>query len=72
MRGAFAALGPIFLKTEAEGAATQCYVAAHPDVASVSGLYFADFNLKKPAAIAQDKALAEKLWDKSEELAARF
>ena len=50
------------LKTIPQGAATQCYVATHPDNSAVSGKYFADCALKKPAAVAFDADQAEALW----------
>jgi len=57
-----------FERTVAQGAATQCYVAANPGVATTSGEYFADCNIAKPAAHGRDAALAEKLWQVSMEL----
>jgi NAD(P)-dependent dehydrogenase (short-subunit alcohol dehydrogenase family) len=59
------AVSPIFLKTVAEGAATQCYVATHPSLDAVNGEYFADCNVAKPSALARDRALAARLWDES-------
>ena len=59
---------PLVLKSIPEGAATQCYLAAHPGVAEVSGKYFADSNESRPSAHARDDALAEKLWDVSERI----
>jgi NAD(P)-dependent dehydrogenase (short-subunit alcohol dehydrogenase family) len=64
--------GPFGLKTIAQGAATECYLAAHPDVAATSGEYFADCNPAEPSRLAQNEALAEKLWTVSEELAVRL
>jgi WW domain-containing oxidoreductase len=61
----------LVLKTIAQGAATQCYVAAHPAVAAVSGQYFADCNIAKPRADAEDPALAKRLWEISEQIAAK-
>ena len=57
------------MKTPAQGAATQVYVATDPSLADVSGYYFSDCNpeeLKGP--YATDQALAERLWDVSEEI----
>lgn len=59
------AVSPIFLKTVAQGAATQCYMATHPSLATVSGEYFADCNVAKPSALAGDRALAARLWEES-------
>ena len=61
---------PLTLKTVAQGAATQCYVAANPGAAAISGAYFADCNVAKPRHDADDAALAKKLWDRTEEIVA--
>jgi WW domain-containing oxidoreductase len=71
-RLAMAIAGPLLLKTVPQGAATQCYVAVNPAVASVSGAYFADCNLKPPRPAADDPVLARRLWEVSEAIAARF
>lgn len=63
----FAAIGG---KSIPQGAATECYVAAHPAAASISGAYFADCNVAKPRADANDPALATKLWEVSEKIVA--
>jgi NAD(P)-dependent dehydrogenase (short-subunit alcohol dehydrogenase family) len=60
----------LFLKTIPQGAATQCYVAANPAALSGSGEYWADGNIAKPRAEANDAALAAKLWDVSEKIVA--
>jgi NAD(P)-dependent dehydrogenase (short-subunit alcohol dehydrogenase family) len=60
----------LFLKTIPQGAATQCYVAANPKAASVSGEYWADSNIAKARAEASDPALAAKLWEVSEKIVA--
>jgi WW domain-containing oxidoreductase len=60
----------LFLKTIPQGAATQCYVAANPKAASVSGEYWADSNIAKSRAEASDPALAAKLWEVSEKIVA--
>ncbi|XP_077224234.1 short-chain dehydrogenase TIC 32, chloroplastic-like [Tasmannia lanceolata] len=52
-----------FFKTVPQGAATQCYVALHPQVQGVSGKYFRDCNIAKLQAQATDADLAKKLWD---------
>ena len=56
------------LKTVQQGAATQCYVAVHPEISGISGKYFSDCQIKAPAAAALDEAQAEALWRVSEEL----
>lgn len=60
----------LVLKTIPQGAATHCYVATHPTLAGVSGQYFADCNIAKPRADAEDPSLAARLWDVSEKIAA--
>jgi NAD(P)-dependent dehydrogenase (short-subunit alcohol dehydrogenase family) len=59
------------LKTPAQGAATQVYVATSLDLTDVSGVFFADCN---PVAIdhphfLEDKGLAEELWNVAEKMA---
>jgi len=71
-RWAMAVAAPIALKSVAEGAATQCYVATRPELALVTGEYFADCNVAQPSARAQDSALAERLWEESERIALRL
>ena len=56
------------LKSIPQGAATQCYVATNPALAAVSGQYFADCNIAKPRADAEDRAIANRLWDVSEKI----
>jgi hypothetical protein len=63
----FDTVGPYFMKTPAQGAATQVYVATHPDVAGVSGAYFEDCNpvIVSGNSYLHDEDLAKKLWDVS-------
>ena len=60
---------PLLLKTIAEGAATQCFVAAHPSCAAVNGQYLADSNLAHPSKLGENADLAKRLWERSEEIA---
>jgi WW domain-containing oxidoreductase len=62
--------GPLALKSVAEGAATEVYAATRPELAGVSGEYFADCNLAQPRPDANDPALARRLWEVSEEIVA--
>jgi WW domain-containing oxidoreductase len=57
-------------KTVPEGAATSCYVAVNPKAEGVSGEYFSDCNIARPRADADDPALAARLWELSETIAA--
>ncbi len=63
-------VAPLFLKSTAQGAATEVYVAVSPKVASVSGMYFADCNEKKNRRDADDPEMAARLWAESEKIAA--
>jgi WW domain-containing oxidoreductase len=71
-RFGMAIAAPIGFKSIAEGAATQVYVATRPELAGVSGEYFADCNIATPTAQARDAALAERLWAESEQIVARL
>ncbi len=59
-------------KNVGQGAATQCYVAVHPDNADVSGEYFSDCKVAKSTALGRNELLAAELWEKTEELAACY
>jgi len=61
-------LVPLFAKSVAEGAATSVYLASSPEVAGVSGQYFANCRAVKSAPQSYDHAAAERLWAISEEL----
>lgn len=63
---------PILLKTPAQGAATQCYLATSPAVAKVTGAYYADCNPSETTPLGRDMALAARLWEASESLVARI
>jgi WW domain-containing oxidoreductase len=63
---------PLILKTPAQGAATQCYLATSPAVAQVTGAYYADCNPSETTPIAGDMTLAARLWQESEALVARI
>ena len=67
---AMAIAAPLVLKSVAEGAATQCYVATHPNMEGVSGKYLADCNESRPGHHGRDPAMAEKLWEASERIVA--
>jgi len=53
-------------KSIAQGASTQCFVATHPGLASVSGAYFSDCTQKAPLDAALDDELADALWSWTE------
>ena len=62
----------VAMKNMEQGAATQCYVATHPSLASVSGEYFADCNIEKASRHARNEAMAERLWQVTEEIVAKL
>jgi NAD(P)-dependent dehydrogenase (short-subunit alcohol dehydrogenase family) len=68
----FGLFGPLGLKSVSQGAATEVYVATSPATATVSGAYFANCNLAKSRADADDAVLAKKLWDVSERIVAEL
>jgi WW domain-containing oxidoreductase len=56
------------MKSPEQGAATQCYVATHPQLANVSGEYFSNCNPAPQSDYQQDAAMAAKLWEVSTRL----
>ena len=60
--------GGFTFEQPAQGAATSCYLASHPSLAGVTGLYFVDCNPAEPSALQKDPAIAARLWQVSEEL----
>ena len=74
VRTLFDTFGGLFTKSMAQGAATTCYLAGSPQLAAVSGYFFADC---KPITLSSsnhlyDKAMAAKLWTVSEQLTAKY
>ena len=57
-----------FLPGPAKGAETSVYLASSPEVDGVSGRYFEKSQEKTLGALAQDPALAQELWTRSEAL----
>ncbi len=57
-----------FARTPERGARTSVHVATSPEVNGVSGAYFANSRVTKPAATALDDAAARRLWEISETL----
>lgn len=55
-----------FMLTTEQGAATTLYCATEPALASQNGQYYDDCQPKPPTPVAQDNALAQRLWDASE------
>jgi NAD(P)-dependent dehydrogenase (short-subunit alcohol dehydrogenase family) len=59
--------GPLFM-SPAKGARTSIYLASSPEVAGISGQYFAKCQPKTPKRQALDTDAARRLWAVSEEL----
>jgi len=68
--GTLDSIGRDKLKSVPQGAATQVYLAVHPDVADKTGLYFDSCTVKEPSKPAQDEALADRLWAETEKIVA--
>lgn len=63
---------PADVKTIAQGAATQCLLAAHPSAKDAAGRYYSDCQPAKSSSLAQDDALAEQLWTRTADLVSSF
>ncbi len=72
LRTVWALAGPLVLKNTAQGAATQVYVATHPDAGKHNGLYWSDCNLKTSSAHGRDDAMAAKLWERTQTILAEL
>jgi NAD(P)-dependent dehydrogenase (short-subunit alcohol dehydrogenase family) len=69
--GVMARLLAPLLTSPAKGARTSVHLASSPEVASASGQYFKDRRLKQPTREAQSDAVAKRLWEETEKIAAR-
>jgi retinol dehydrogenase-12 len=58
-----------FMLSPAEGAQTSIHLATAPDLAGVTGRYFARKRELRPSRAARDASAARRLWDVSRELA---
>ncbi len=74
LRKAFDWFGEYIAKTVEQGAATQVYVATSPALNGVSGAFFEDCNAVNLIGknFLFDRAMAERLWSASEEMAKGF
>ncbi len=59
-------------KTVPQGAATQCYLAVHPDLDGVTGRYFSDCRETETSSLGRNDLLAEELWEESVKLAGPY
>jgi NAD(P)-dependent dehydrogenase (short-subunit alcohol dehydrogenase family) len=67
MRMMFPLVTP-FMKTPEQGAVTPIYLASSPDVAGVTGVYYANRRPKRSSKASHDRDLASRLWEVSAEL----
>ena len=51
---------------------TQCLLAASPTVDAVRGEYFSDCQVARSTRFGRDMALAQRLWEDSEERVAQY
>ena len=68
--GGLVRLAMLFAGSPERGARTIVYLAGSPEVAQVSGGYFADCRPATPSAQAQDDSVAARLWNETERLTA--
>jgi len=59
------AIAKLFMVSPGEGARRIVYLASSPEVAATTGSYFEEDRAKKPARLAEDDALAARLWSES-------
>jgi NAD(P)-dependent dehydrogenase (short-subunit alcohol dehydrogenase family) len=62
------ALIPLIARSPDKGAQTSVYLASSPDVAGVTGKYFVDSKVARPARQATNGAVASRLWDVSADM----
>ena len=63
----FMKLASPFTKSPAQGAATSVLCATHEPAKDIGGLYMSDCQPKRNSKEADNKEVAKKLWDLSEE-----
>jgi NAD(P)-dependent dehydrogenase (short-subunit alcohol dehydrogenase family) len=56
----------LFMKSPAQGAATQALLAASPQVAGISGEYWSDCQIAPGNPLLADEGLSRRLWERSE------
>ena len=59
------AVAKLFMISAEKGADTIVYLAASPEVEGLTGGYYERNRTVLPAAIAQDEAIAKRLWERS-------
>jgi hypothetical protein len=59
---------PLVSRPVPEGAMAQCWAAVHPDAAAFQGAYLVDGRQRAPRRDADDPELAERLWQRTEQI----
>jgi len=59
---------PLIARYPKKGAETSIYLASSPEVQSITGKFFVDCKVTRPAPQATDSTVAKKLWDVSAEM----
>jgi NAD(P)-dependent dehydrogenase (short-subunit alcohol dehydrogenase family) len=59
---------PLIARSSEKGSATSIYLATSREVQNVTGKYFVDCKVTRPAPQAADTAVAKKLWDVSADI----
>jgi len=62
----------VFMISAKKGAQTSIYLASSPEVANVTGRYFAKRRVKEPSPESKDEVVARRLWEVSEQLTKRW
>jgi retinol dehydrogenase-12 len=60
-----------FMRSNDEGAATSIWCATAPELTEHTGRYYDDCSEREPSALAKDDALAQELWQHSEDWSRR-
>ena len=58
----------LFMKSPAQGAATQTLLAASPQVAGITGEYWSDCQIAQGSPLLADESLTRRLWEVSERI----
>ncbi|MBD24325.1 MAG: short-chain dehydrogenase/reductase SDR [Candidatus Marinimicrobia bacterium] len=72
LNGPLKLLARPFMKSLSVGAATTCYLATSPKLVQISGQYFSNCNMANPSALGRNDALAQRLWETSENLVSDY
>ena len=65
-------IGWTFMRSVEQCVATTCYVATAPALSQTSGYFFEHCNPILAGGYTEDSAMADELWDVSEELTAGY